>query len=154
VCDCIINVKRTYWYYNIINVLFLKTHTDKSPKIKKTPYCSPSTNHWSICLVILKKSKRKIYLESGSRNRAIMMVASTMHVRYMVLISNISESGGLSRLSMAWFPITQKFEPHNRNSSSDSIVLLSPRPPPWAPLDNTAYKRIIPLGENSQAMIW
>lgn len=80
-----------------------------------------------------------VYLESGSKNRAMMMVASTMHVRYMVLISNISESGGLSKLSIAWLPITQKFEPHNRNSSSDSIVLLSPLPPPWAPLDNTAH---------------
>lgn len=77
------------------------------------------------------------YLDNGSKNRAIMIVASTMHVRYMVLISNISESGGRSKLSMAWLPITQKFEPHNRNSSSDSIELLSPFPPPWAPLDNT-----------------
>lgn len=82
-----------------------------------------------------------IYLESGSKNRAMMIVASTMHMRYMVLISNISESGGLSRLSMAWFPITQKFEPHSRNSSSDSIVLLSPKPPPCPPLDNTARKQ-------------
>lgn len=71
----------------------------------------------------------------------MMIVASTMHMRYMVLISNISESGGLSKLSMAWFPITQKFEPHSRNSSSDSIVLLSPRPPPCPPLDNTAHKQ-------------
>lgn len=78
------------------------------------------------------------YLESGSKNKAIMMVASTIHVRYMVLISNISESGGLSKLSIAWFPITQKLDPQSRNSSSDSIVLLSPLPPPWAPLDNTA----------------
>lgn len=77
------------------------------------------------------------YLESGSKNKAMMMVAKTMHVRYMVLISNISESGGLSKLSIAWFPITQKFDPHKRNSSSDSIVLLSPIPPPWPPLDNT-----------------
>jgi hypothetical protein len=68
-----------------------------------------------------------------------------MHVRYMVLISNISESGGLSKLSRAWFPITQKLEPHSRNSSSDSIVLLSPLPPPWAPLDNTAHKTESPV---------
>lgn len=93
--------------------------------------------------------KRNSYLESGSRNSAIMMVANTMHMRYMVLISNISESGGLSRLSSAWFPITQKFEPHNRNSSSDSIELLSPLPPPWAPLDNTVHKRAVPLYVNN-----
>lgn len=85
------------------------------------------------------------YLDSGSRNNAIMMVASTMHVRYMVLISKISESGGLSRLSMAWLPITQKLAPHNRSSSSDSIVLLSllVLPPPWAPLDSTAERHKI-----------
>lgn len=77
-----------------------------------------------------------------------MMVARTMQVRYMVLISKISESGGLSKLSRAWLPITQKLEPHSRNSSSDSIVLLSPLPPPWAPLDNTAHKRKVPLHYN------